>query len=252
MKTIKKISNMLSFLILTLLTFFTLTTSQETTTTENPLQNFPPPKTLQELGIQLKTLVVNFNNDNFYDLLRLMGPRTEMCIQNLKMNFTKVFQPQIDSVVGLINATIQALPKDLYQKAQYIPDQINKHLMILLDPDRNYDVTTQKNYGGQNGYTTKSYVQSGPGRAQNQNSQTTQNYGYYQNQAQSNVQSYQTSGQSFQNSAQNLQNSPQNYQSSVQNSPQVNQKSQSSDTRSYQGTFTTTTTRRIYNQNKFK
>lgn len=204
------------FNFLVFFTLFTLTLSQETSTTGNPLQNFPPPRTLQELGIQLKTLVVNFNNDNFYELLSFISPRTEMCIQNLKMNFTKVFRPQIDSVVGLINATIQALPKELYQKAQYIPDQISSHLMILLDPDvRNSSGTTQKSFDGQiEKYTTRGYQSIQNKGSQSQNSQTqaqnpqtqtqygqnTQNTVSYRNQGQNYLQSYPNSVQSYQNS----------------------------------------------------
>lgn len=140
---------MKSFLILI---FLTLASAQSTpscsTSTLDPLNDIPFARNLQDLAMQLKTLVAHFNSENYENLVRQMRPRSDACIKFLKENAVKVYRSEIDNVVMLVNATLQGFPKDslVYQKASSIPEHLNKHLSVLLDP-----------YNSGSYYTTQSY-----------------------------------------------------------------------------------------------
>ncbi|KAG5669576.1 hypothetical protein PVAND_017463 [Polypedilum vanderplanki] len=97
-------------------------------------QNDEDPKTLQELGIQLKSIIAHLNSTNFSELVRQLRPKSEACIKTLLNGNIKVTQDDVDSVVDYINATIAALPKDngIFQRAYKIPEHLKSHLMVLV------------------------------------------------------------------------------------------------------------------------
>lgn len=134
-----------------ILTFLSLVTAQSTpsrlSAILDPLNDVPYPRNLQDLALQLKTLVAHFNSESYESLVRQMRPRSDACIKFLKENSVKVYRSEVDNVILLVNATLQGFPKNgsVYQKASSIPELLNKHLSVLLDPYNggNYHQTTQ-------------------------------------------------------------------------------------------------------------
>jgi hypothetical protein len=104
------------------------------------------PRTLQELGMQLKTIITNLNSTNFSELVRQLRPKSEACMKVLLGRSEKVTQGDVEKVVDLINATIAALPKDngIFQRAYKIPEHLKSHLMVLVTNTNGYDGTTER------------------------------------------------------------------------------------------------------------
>lgn len=100
----------------------------------NPLIDTPNPQNLRELATQLKTIVSYFNDENYEILVHQMRPRSNFCINFLTKNGVKVNQSEVENVVDLVNATLQAFPKEglVYRKGWSIPNYLREHLNVLL------------------------------------------------------------------------------------------------------------------------
>lgn len=104
------------------------------------------PKSLQQLAIQLKSIITSINEENFSELVKQLKPKSDAAIRYLLGGNTRITQDDVDKVVDLINATISALPKDsgLYQRACRIPDELKRHLKVLVLKTFNFDESTTK------------------------------------------------------------------------------------------------------------